>query len=260
VVKVKQPFQMLSHPGDTLCKGGNLRLYASGAYAYSWSPATALNSKTSATPLASPQTTTTYRVIGVDDRNCFKDTNYVTVKVYPIPTVEAGEDKTINVGQSVDLVPTVSADVTNVTWTPTESIIANHSPSIRVQPKVTTDYLIEVRNPGGCKTKDRVTVHVLCNGANVFIPNSFSPNNDGMNDVFYPRGTGLFRIKSMRIFNRWGELIYEKNAFMPNDASSGWNGTHEGRQLNPDVYVYTIEIVCDNNNTLTFKGNISLIQ
>jgi len=81
-----------------------------------------------------------------------------------------------------------------------------------------------------------------------------------MNDVFYPRGTGLFTVKTFRVFNRWGEIVYERNAFMPNDASAGWNGTFNGKKLNPDVYVYTIEIVCDNNNTLVFKGNVALIQ
>lgn len=260
VVKVKQPFIMKSHPGDTLCKGGAVRLYANGAATYNWSPSTALNNTTSATPLASPATTTTYRVIGEDDRKCFRDTNFVTIKVYPIPTVEAGQDKTINVGQSVDLVPEISGDVTSVNWFPVTNIVSTHYPAITVKPNETTEYIVEVKNPGGCKKRDKLTVFVVCNGANVFIPNTFSPNGDGMNDIFYPRGTGLFRIKTFRVFNRWGEVVYEKNAFMPNDASAGWNGTHNGQKLTPDVYVYTIEIVCDNNNTLVFKGNVALIQ
>lgn len=259
-VNVKQRFVMTARPGDTLCTGRSVRMFASGAATYTWSPGTGLNSTTSATPMASPRTTTTYRVIGEDDRHCFKDTNYVTIKVYPIPTVEAGQDKTINVGQSVDIMPNVSADVTNVTWTPSTSIVSNHYPGITVRPRETTTYLVEVTNPGGCKSKDNVTVFVVCNGSNVFIPNTFSPNNDGMNDMFYPRGTGLFQIKTMRIFNRWGEIVYERNAFMPNDASKGWDGTYNGKKLTPDVYVYTIDILCDNNSVLTFKGNIALIQ
>ena len=259
-VKVKQRFLMRSSLGDTLCKGGSVRLFASGAFAYTWSPSTALTSTSSATPIASPSATTIYRVIGTDDRGCFKDTGFVTVRVYPIPTVEAGVDKTINVGQSVELVPAISPDVTTVLWTPTTSIMRSNYPSVTVKPNETTDYTVEVRNPGGCKTKDHVTVFVVCNGANVFIPNTFSPNGDGANDIFYPRGTGLFRIKTMRIFNRWGEVVYEKSNFMPNDASAGWDGTHQGQKLTPDVYVYTIEIICDNSGTLSFKGNVTLIQ
>lgn len=260
LVKVKQPFSMLNSAGDTLCQGSSVRLFASGAYTYAWSPSTGLSNTTTATPLASPQNTTTYKVIGTDDRGCFKDTGYVTVKVYPIPVVEAGNDKTINVGQTIELMPKISADVNSVIWTPTESILQNHYPAVTVKPRETTEYTVEARNAGGCKTRDRVTVYVICNGANVFIPNTFSPNGDGVNDIFYPRGTGLFSIKTLRIFNRWGEVVYEKNNFMPNDVSAGWNGTVRGMKQNPDVYVYTVDILCENNSVLTLKGNVALIQ
>ena len=81
-----------------------------------------------------------------------------------------------------------------------------------------------------------------------------------MNDIFYPRGSGLFRIKTMRLFNRWGEVVYEKSNFMPNDASAGWDGTYRGQKLNTDVFVYTVEIICDNSSTLIFKGNVALIH
>ena len=259
-VKVKQRFVMNNSKGDTLCKGGAVRLFANGAYSYTWSPATALSSTVSPSTIASPSVTTTYRVIGTDNKACFKDTGYITVRVYPIPNVEAGQDKTINVGQSIELKAVISPDVTNVLWFPSTGIIQNNFSSITVKPSETTDYTIEVRNPGGCKTKDHVTVFVVCNGANVFIPNTFSPNGDGVNDVFYPRGTGLFSIKTMRLFNRWGEVVFEKNGFRPNEAASGWNGTYNNQKLTPDVYVYTIEIVCDNSSTLVFKGNITLIQ
>ena len=260
IVKVKHPFTMLNSAGDTLCQGSSVRLFASGAFAYVWSPSNGLSNTTGATPLASPQNTTTYKVIGTDDKGCFKDTGFVTVKVYPIPTVEAGNDKTINVGQTAELMPTISADVNSVIWTPAQSIIQNHYPGVTVKPRETTEYMVEAKNAGGCKTRDRVTVFVICNGANVFIPNTFSPNGDGVNDIFYPRGTGLFSIKTLRIFNRWGEVVYEKNGFMPNDAAAGWNGTVRGLKQTPDVFVYTIDILCDNSSVMTLKGNVALIQ
>ncbi len=259
-VKVKYPFVMNASRGDTLCKGGNVRLFASGAYSYNWSPATGLNSAISPSPIASPAVTTTYRVIGNDDRGCFRDTAYVPVRVFPIPTVDAGPDKTINVGQTADLIPVLSADVNNVVWSPTSGIFRTNYPAVTVKPAETTEYTVEVRNAGGCKTRDKVTIFVVCDNANVFIPNTFSPNGDGANDIFYPRGTGLFSIKALRIFNRWGEIVYEKNNFRPNDISSGWNGTYKGVKLNPDVFVYTLDIICDNSSILSFKGNVALIQ
>lgn len=259
-VNVKYPFTMQRSPGDTLCYGQSAVLSASGAFSYAWSPSSGLSSTTKATVTATPDITTKYMLIGTDEIGCFKDTAYFPVKVYPVPTVEAGADITINVGQMATLTPTISADVTNVAWSPTGGIFRSSYPSIDIKPKQTTQYRIEVSNAGACTASDVLTVYVLCNGANVFIPNTFSPNGDGANEIFYPRGTGLFSIKSARVFNRWGEVVYEKNNFQPNDANAGWDGTHKGQKLLPDVFVYMFEIICDNNTTLVYKGNIALIR
>ena len=251
---------MTNSTRDTLCVGSSLRMTASGASTYQWTPATGLDNPTAASPMASPTSTTTYQVIGTDDRNCFKDTAYIPIIVFNIPTVEAGIDKTINVGQTITLMPQVSADVTSARWSPTGSIFRDIFPGITVKPRETTIYTVLVSNRGGCSASDQLTVNVLCNGANMFIPNSFSPNNDGMNDLFYPRGSGIFTIKKIKVFSRWGEVVFEKDNFTANDASKGWNGTFKGRQLNPDVFVYMVEVVCDNNEALTFKGNVALLK
>jgi len=259
-VSVKYPFKMNISRSDSLCAGRSIQLSAIGASTYSWSPSTGLNNTNGSSVNAAPNTTILYRVIGTDDRNCFKDTGFIPIKVFPVPTVDAGKDTTINVGQTVDLVPIVSADVTNVLWTPTSSIFRSSYPSVTVKPRETTQYIVEVTNPGRCMARDMVTIYVLCNGANVFIPNTFSPNGDGSNDVFFPRGSGLFRIKSARVFDRWGEGVYVKNDFSANDVNAGWDGTFKGQKLNPDVYIYTFEIICDNNSILIYKGNLALIK
>jgi len=258
---VIQPFPMDNKPGDTICIGSSVRLYASGANSYVWSPSAGLSNTTSATPMASPSATTTYMVVGSDAHGCFKDTGYTTIKVYPIPLVNAGNDVTMKSGgQPVLLTPTLSADVNWTNWLTAPGIIANNPPTLTVQPKATTEYTIEVRNAGGCKSVDRVTVFVMCDGNNLFIPNTFSPNGDGMNDKFYPRGSGLFQIKHLRIFDRWGEVVFEKVNFLPNDVSAGWDGTYKGKKLTSDVYVYTAEIQCENNTVLILNGNVALLK
>ncbi len=259
-VGVKFPFQMQGGNRDTLCVGQSGLLTVSGAATYAWSPTTGLNTSTGATVTASPTTTTNYMVEGTDDKNCFKDTVWFPVKVYPIPTVSAGANKTINVGQTITLTPTMSADVTNVKWTPTTWLVSSSTPSITVKPNLETQYKVTVENQGGCTASSLVNIYVLCDGANVFIPNTFSPNGDGSNDVFYPRGTGLFTIKQARVFNRWGEEVFARYSFKANDASFGWDGTFKGQKMATDVYVYMIEILCDNNSTLVYKGNIALIK
>jgi len=103
-------------------------------------------------------------------------------------------------------------------------------------------------------------VLVICMNANVFVPNTFSPNSDGNNDVFYIRGKGLERVKSLRVFNRWGEIVFEKKDFPVNDPSSGWDGKFKGNRPQADVYIYQVEVFCENGDIIRFDGNLALIQ
>jgi len=260
VVLVKFPFNLTVSHNDSLCVGESMLLSATGASTYLWSPATGLDDPRKAQPLASPQVSTNYMVVGWDDKSCFKDTGYVSVSVFPYPVVDAKDDITINVGQTANLIPVISQDVVNVVWSPVNSIVGNNYPGIIVKPSETTQFKIEVTNNGGCISSDQVTVHVICNNANVFIPNTFSPNGDGSNELFYPRGSGLYTIKAMKIFNRWGELIFQNTYLKPNDPASGWDGSYQGKKALPDIYVYIVEIICENGSTLVYKGNIALIK
>lgn len=261
LINVKQPFQIsLSKTSDSLCLGSSVQLGASGAELFTWSPSAGLSSTMGSTVTATPQSTTVYQVIGSDSQNCFKDTGYIPITVFPIPTVSAGGDSTINVGNQISIIPTISNDVSNVIWSPTTGIISYNYPGIIVQPKQTTQYKVEVENQGGCQASDQIVIYVICNDANIFVPNTFSPNGDGMNDRFYPRGTGVFTIKSFKIFNRWGQQIFHNANFNANDSNAGWDGTINGQSVTPDVFVYVMEVVCENNVILTYKGDITLIK
>ena len=117
-----------------------------------------------------------------------------------------------------------------------------------------------MKNDGGCTAREDLTVRVICNGGNLFIPNTFSPNTDGRNDRFYPRGTGIASIKSLKIYNRWGEMVFSRENFNANDVATGWDGIYKGKQLTSDVYVYTCEVVCMNNEVLLYRGDVTLLQ
>ncbi len=259
-VEVKYPFNLSVSERQMLCNGESKKINVSGAELYTWYPSCGLDNIHSSSPVVSPNMNVIYQVVGTDNKKCFSDTAFVPVVVFNYPSVDAGEDKTINVGQSVELIPRFSSDITDFRWNPSPNQFRNTDGRITVKPNVTTTYEIEVSNAGGCKSRDAVTVNVLCNGANLYVPNTFSPNEDGMNDVFFPRGTGIFSIKSMRIFSRWGEKIFERNNFKANDVSKGWDGSFKNQQLTPDVFVYVMEVQCDNNAILTFKGDISLLK
>jgi gliding motility-associated-like protein len=185
------------------------------------------------------------------------DTVNRNILIYPLPQIDAGPDKTLIVGFSVPINPTGSA-VVDYLWTPSTKLSCTNCYNTVAEPKNTTTYIIKVTDANGCVNRDTITVIVICNDNNVFIPNTFSPN--GYNPRFYPRGKGLFSIQSLRIFNRWGEMVFQKVNMAPNDASAGWDGSYKGKLANADVYTYIIEIVCDNSAIITYKGNITLLQ
>jgi len=257
---VVYPFNMSVSNSDTLCEGETAMLRAMGAYEYSWTPEVRSLSRNNELVTVSPVQSVKYKVTGKDRFNCFSRTLEIPIMVFPVPEVDAGRDVTMNVGGSVTLTPKISPDVTEVIWSPTDQMMRSEYPSITVRPRQTTTYTVEVSNPGQCHAKDEVNVIVTCDGNNVFVPNTFSPNGDGMNDVFYPRGTGLFRIKSMKLFNRWGQMVFQKNDIKANDVNAGWNGTLSGQPLSSDVYVYIIEVLCDNNSSMILKGDVTLLR
>ena len=259
-IDVKLPNTVKVSGSDTLCSGSSVQLTATGAERYSWSPATGLNNPVISSPLASPGATTVYKVTGSDTKGCFSSTASIPVKVYPVPVVTAGLDVTLNVGKSTDIMPKISGDVTAILWSPSSGIIARNYPGITVKPTETTEYTILVKNDGGCFASDKVSVYVTCENGNVFVPNTFSPNGDGVNDIFYPRGNGVINVKNLTVFNRWGEIVFQKANFNANNSSVGWDGTYKGKKLAPDVFVYALEVVCTNNQSLVFKGNVALIK
>jgi gliding motility-associated-like protein len=260
LVTVQQPFTVAANKGDTICTGETYRLQASGADLYNWTPTLGLDNAQSATPNAKPPATTLYQVIGKDQNNCFSDTAYVPVIVYPYPAITLDKEKKVIVGTSTTLKPELSADVTSITWTPGTWLSCFNCAAPVSTPKQTIEYKLQVANEGGCVTEEAITLFVVCNGENIFVPNTFSPNGDGNNDVFFPRGKGISYIQRFRVYNRWGEEVFKEMAFYTNDASKGWNGVYKGVPQKEDVYVYVIEVVCENGQALTFKGDVTLIR
>lgn len=188
------------------------------------------------------------------------DSSTSTVNVVPLPTITPATNPTIIAGSSISLPVTYGGNIVNYNWAPAISLSCVDCPSPIAKPTKTTTYKINVTDNYGCSNAADITVYVICGEKNVFIPNTFSPNNDGNNDKFYPRGSGLFRIQSMRVFNRWGETVFQKINFTANDPSAGWDGMYKGKKADPDVYVYVIEVLCDNGEVFPMKGNVMLVK
>jgi gliding motility-associated-like protein len=101
-----------------------------------------------------------------------------------------------------------------------------------------------------------------CNcGRSLYVPNLFTPNGDGQNDIFYPRGgTEIMLVKSFRVYNRWGELVFVKRNIAINDAANAWDGKYKGMDPRPEVYVWTAEVQCTDGGSSNYKGNVTLMR
>ena len=189
------------------------------------------------------------------------DTSYHKVHAVPAPTaIPASNPITILSGGDAQLNMNYTGAIISYNWIPSQNLTCNRCPNPRATPQFTTKYTVNITDRYGCTAKGEVTVKVVCNGQNFFIPNTFSPNGDGSNDVFYPRGSGLDRAKILRIFNRWGEVVFEKYDMPINAASAGWDGTWKGKKADAGVYIYQLEIYCKNGELITYNGNITLIR
>lgn len=245
--------------GDTaVCQGTSVPLYDTGATYYTWIPPSWLSTSSSSNPIVTPQATITYTVIAQLGR-CIPDTNYVTITVYPLPTVNAGSDQNIIAGSTAQLQAT-GTDIYTYSWSPAGTLSCVNCSNPVASMSVTTTYIVDVATTHDCLASDSVTIHLYCNTSQIFIPNTFTPNGDGENDVFYPRGTGVNIINSFRIYNRWGELLFEKDNIRINDASNAWDGTYNGMAPRPDVYVYVIDAICETGEPLFLKGSVTVVR
>lgn len=180
--------------------------------------------------------------------------------VTPLPGINITEDPVIPVGTSITLPVSYTGNIVSYNWIPATNLSCDDCPNPVANPKYTTKYMIQVTDENGCLNTSGITVNVQCNDKNYFVPNTFSPNNDGRNDRFYPRGSSITRISSMKIFNRWGEQLFERRNFSANDPSAGWDGTIKGKPANPDVYIYVVEFICENAAIVPFRGNVMLVR
>ncbi len=260
-IRVVQPFKIQATPDTVLCLGDKLPLQVSGTDYYTWT-GTGIDKPSSPAPVATlnARGQYVYEVTGFDKDNCFSDKASLTVKVNPAPTVNAGVDREIMAGIPVYLAAHASNDVIRWRWTPAEFLDCATCARVLALPDFTTKYRVEVENVYGCKAADEVVLHILCNQGAVFMPNAFTPNHDGRNERIYPKGKGVKEIEWLRIYDRWGTLVFENTHFAINSPSSGWDGRSGNKEAPMGTYIYSMQTVCEGGEKFEFKGSITLIK
>jgi len=258
-VTVAQPFTLKAPADTTICFGKSVLLPVTGANAYKWIDNTAgLNSTQSPNPLALPLVTTAYTVTGTDQYSCFTDTAQVTVRIVPLPSVNAGLDQEVQIGTPVRLSVSTDNDIVQWNWSPSIYLNCADCSSPTSTPMAQTAYTVSVKNKNGCIASDTVIIKVQCEETTVRIPNAFTPNNDNNNDVFMIKGISL--VKHLIIYDRWGEKVFERSNFIASDRSSCWNGTYKGNPASAGSYVYYVEMQCPAGGVFVMKGSVVLIR
>jgi len=179
--------------------------------------------------------------------------------------VDLGEDIEIQLGDETQLDALINGpnSIDSLFWTPdvmcADTLVMDCQDPV-VAPLNTTVYSLTVLDDMGCIGQDEIVVEVDAN-RNVYIPNVFSPNADGINDFFTPIiGSGVRSVNYMRVFDRWGQLVYEQRDFLPfDDFSTGWDGKFKGKEVNTGVFVYLIEVEFIDDVVLLYRGDITAL-
>jgi gliding motility-associated-like protein len=241
-----------------MCEGDTVRLTATGGIAYNWTPPYGLTNAHVSNPLASPSATTRYQVV-VTENECFSDTLTQTVTVHPLPVINLGPDKTVMAGTEMTI-PAETNNATSIAWAPPAGLSCTDCTNPVATLNKTITYTATAYNSVGCKASDEVTYTVICDNSVLFMPNTFTPNGDGLNDTYYPIGRGISTIKRFAIYNRWGQKLYEVLNIPAGEGKYGWDGTFQGIQLRPDVFVYVVDAICTTGDPITLKGDVSLVR
>lgn len=248
------------------CNPDTVRLVAenlnptNGILTWTWQPATLiLADANTATPLINLNANYSFTAYAENQYGC-RDSAVLTATFNPgFGTVTASANRTtIFIGQSEQL--TVVPNGINYTyqWQPANLLNDNtvFNP-IATPPPGETWLAVTVTDYNGCAATDTLllkAVTLICDEPYIFIPNAFSPNNDGDNDVLMVRSNILTELHWV-VYNRWGQKVFEGN-----DLQSAWDGHFNGEDLPPDVFGYFIEGRCYNGDEFFKKGNVTLVR
>lgn len=236
----------------TICHGESIALEASGGAYYSWEPAATLTRPRNKSTLAWPKDTTTYTVTVTDTLGCPKPVqSSVTINVVPPVPAFAGNDTIVIKGRPFQL---NGAGGVRYEWSPADGLSNPSIPNPVTNIDRTFTYHLKVYTPEGCMGEDDINLRFMA-GPEIYVPNAFSPNGDGRNDIFRPLPVGITRLDYFRIYNRWGELVYSTNEYL-----KGWDGRQRGGQAANGTYVWVVGGLNETGQMVEYKGTVVLIR
>ena len=243
-------------PNVTIVNGGSTVLTASGGDSYLWTSAESLSCNTCASISVSPKQKSNYKVIITNNLGCSKLDSVQVTLICDLTKLALSNNITIEKGNSTII---TTSGGTDYLWSSTETLSCNTCSSLMVSPLQKSTYTLIITDNFGCSKTDSVEVMVItdslklaiCN--DIFIPDVFSPNNDGENDSLYVRGACLKNAKFI-LYDRWGVKVFETE-----NVKAGWDGRYNGKELNTGIYAFFFQGK-QINKLIERKGLVSLIR
>ena len=242
----------------SICFGQSLQLYGSGGANYSWSPSTYLSDPNVQDPIVSqPASSITYNLMVTDNKGCKSlQPSSVAITITPPPKVSAGNDTSVLVNHYLQLHGTDidHSGFSNYTWSPASGL----DNPFKTDPiaYITTDivYTVTASTANGCVGVDSIHIRAF-ELSDIFVPNAFTPNGDGRNDVLHAIPIGIKDFQYFAVYNRWGQMV-----FFTKDPSIGWDGTRNGVPMASGTYIWASGGIDLNNKTISRKGFSILIR
>ncbi|MEX2589136.1 MAG: PKD domain-containing protein [Chitinophagales bacterium] len=251
-LEVQKPIEKPQDIGDkSICLGDTLFFNIPEEKYISWESEEAFNNPNSSNTFFNGTESTS--VLLKMSNDCFRDSFEFYIQVNPLPEVVSRPPK-----DSIfrDEFTSITAEgAYEYSWTPEAGITSNNNSSIEVSPFNSTLYVVEGTDQNGCKASDSTFIFVEVKNL-IVVPSAFTPNNDGLNDIFrIIRTLNIQSIDAFEIFNRWGQRV-----FFSNTENVGWDGFFKGELQDLGVYVYKIAATTKDGDKIVEKGNLTLIR
>jgi gliding motility-associated-like protein len=179
----------------------------------------------------------------------------VEVELRPEVNIKEGDSTRLDARVNIPL-----EEIQSIEWTPVDSLSCSTCLSTFADPVRTTTYTIVVTDIYGCEGEATVIVNVE-RETEIFIPNVISPNDDQVNDLLTVYSNNPeSHVISFEIFDRWGEMMFSRTDFAPNNSALGWDGTFKGKAMLPGVFVYVAEVELKPGKVEIFSGDVTIVR
>lgn len=204
-----------------------------------------------------------YEVKVEDANGCLFSTSIIIEEPTPV-TLDLAPEFSFLKGDSVELTANAGGGLGSYVyeWSPATALSCADCPNPIARPETETTYSLTVTDKNGCRQSAQTIVKLRSLGErNIYFPTAFSPNDDGINDIFtIYAGTDVTKIKAFKVFDRWGSLLFDNDSLMPNLDEDGWDGGWRGKKMPVGIYTWFAEVEWLDGEAVMYEGEVLLVR